>query len=135
MGLIQEFKKFAMRGNVIDLAVGVVIGAAFGKIVSTFVSAIITPIIGYLTGGIDVKDWAYTLPLPKLAEGMDAPVLAYGELLQVLLDFLIVAFSIFMALRVINSLQRTDDESKASPAAPPEDIQLLREIRDELKKR
>ncbi len=133
MGLMQEFKKFAMRGNVIDLAVGVVIGAAFGKIVSTFVSSIITPIIGYLTGGIDVKDWAVTLPLPKLAEGMKAPVLAYGELLQVLIDFLIVAFSIFMALKVINSLQQTDD--KASPAPPPEDIQLLREIRDELKKR
>lgn len=134
MGLLKEFKEFAMRGNVVDLAVGVVIGAAFGKIVSTFVSAIITPVVGYLTGGVDVKDLAYTLPVPELAEGMKAPTLAYGELLQVLIDFLIIAFSIFMAIKAINALQRPPEEEESAPAEPPEEIKLLREIRDSLKK-
>jgi len=135
MGLIKEFKEFAMRGSVVDLAVGVVIGAAFGKIVSTFVSAIITPIIGYLTGGVDVKDWATTLPLPELAEGMKAPTIAYGQFLQVLIDFTIIAFAIFMAIKVMNSLTKTKETAPDAPPAPPEDILLLREIRDELKKR
>lgn len=134
MGLIKEFKEFAMRGNVVDMAVGIVIGAAFAKITSTFVSAIITPIVGYVTGGIDVKDWAYTLPVPELAEGMKAPTLAYGELLQVILDFLIIAFAIFMAIKVMNSLKKTEEATEETPASPPEDILLLREIRDALKK-
>ncbi|TWT95935.1 Large-conductance mechanosensitive channel [Botrimarina colliarenosi] len=134
MGMLKEFKEFAMRGSVVDLAVGVVIGAAFGKITTTFVSAIITPIVGYLTGGVDVKDWAYTLPVPELAEGMKAPTLAYGELLQVLIDFIIIAFAIFMAIKAMNSLTKTTNEAEESPAEPPEDILLLREIRDSLKK-
>lgn len=134
MGMLKEFKEFAMRGSVVDLAVGVVIGAAFGKITTTFVSAIITPILGYLTGGIDVKDWAYTLPVPALAEGMEPPVLAYGELLQVLIDFLIIAFAIFLAIKAINSLTKTQNEPEATPVQVPEEIQLLREIRDSLQK-
>lgn len=134
MGLIKEFKEFAMRGSVVDLAVGVVIGAAFGKIVSTFVSAIVTPIVGYLTGGIDVKDLAYTLPVPDLGEGMAAPKLAYGELLQVLIDFLIIAFAIFMAIKAMNSLQNQEEPAEEAPAEPPEDILLLREIRDAVQK-
>lgn len=134
MGMLKEFKEFAMKGSVVDLAVGVVIGAAFGKIVSTFVSAIITPIVGYLTGGIDVKDMAYTLPVPNLGEGVAAPTLAYGELLQVLIDFLIIAFAIFMAIKAMNSMKRAEKEAPAEPEKTPEDIQLLREIRDALKK-
>ena len=134
MGMIKEFKEFAMRGSVVDLAVGVVIGAAFGKIVSTFVSAIVTPIVGYLTGGVDVKDMAYTLPVPELAEGMKAPTLAYGELLQVLIDFIIIAFSIFIAIKAMNSLQKTEEATEETPASPPEEILLLREIRDAVKK-
>lgn len=135
MGMLKEFKEFAMRGSVVDLAVGVVIGAAFGKIVSTFVSAIITPIVGFLTGGIDVKDMKYTLPVPDgLPEGMKAPTLAYGEFLQVIIDFLIIAFAIFMAIKAMNSLQRTEDATEETPAEPPEEIKLLREIRDSLKK-
>lgn len=138
MGLIKEFKEFAMRGNVVDLAVGVVIGAAFGKIVTTFVSAIITPIIGFLTGRVDVKDWKYTMSLPEgfeLPKGMTPPTIAYGELLQVVIDFTITAFAIFMAIKVMNSLTKTKETPPDAPPAPPEDILLLREIRDELKKR
>lgn len=135
MGLIKEFKEFAMRGSVVDLAVGVVIGAAFGKIVSTFVSAIVTPVVGYLTGGIDIKDMVYTLPVPELAEGASAPTLAYGQLLQVLIDFLIIAFAIFMAIKVMNSMKKKEAAvAEEAPAEPSEDIQLLREIRDSLKK-
>ena len=135
MGLIKEFKEFAMRGSVVDLAVGVVIGAAFGKIVSTFVSAIVTPIVGFLTGGIDVKDMKYTLPkIEGLPDGMTPPTLAYGELLQVIIDFVIIAFAIFIAIKAMNSLTRTKDAKEEAPAEPPEDILLLREIRDALKK-
>jgi large conductance mechanosensitive channel len=138
MGLIKEFKEFAMRGSVVDLAVGVVIGAAFGKIVTTFVASIITPIIGFLTGGIDVKDWKYTMSLPEgfvLPEGMKPPTIAYGEFLQVIIDFTIIAFAIFLAIKVMNSLTKTKETAPDAPPAPPEDILLLREIRDSLKAR
>lgn len=136
MGLIKEFKEFAMRGSVVDLAVGVVIGAAFGKIVSTFVSAVITPIVGFLTGGIDVKDMKYSFPkIDGLPEGMEPPTIAYGELLQVIIDFIIIAFAIFIAIKAMNSLTKTQNEPEESPAEPPENILLLREIRDSLKNR
>lgn len=134
MGMLKEFKEFAMKGSVVDLAVGVVIGAAFGKITKTFVSAIITPVIGYLTGGIDVKDWKYELPAPNLGEGMTTPTLAYGELLQVIIDFLIIAFAIFMAIKAMNAMKRKEEEAPAEPEKTPENIELLREIRDALKK-
>lgn len=135
MGMLKEFKEFAMKGSVVDLAVGVVIGAAFGKITKTFVSAIITPIVGFLTGGVDVADWKYTLPVPKdLPEGMTAPTLAYGELIQVIIDFIIIAFAIFMAIKAMNSMKRKEEEAPAEPEKTPEDIELLREIRDALKK-
>lgn len=138
MGMLKEFKEFAMRGSVVDLAVGVVIGAAFGKIVTTFVASIITPIIGFLTGGIDVKDWKYKMTLPEgilLPEGMKPPTINYGELLQVLIDFTIIAFAIFMAIKVMNSLTKTKETAPEALPAPPEDILLLREIRDSLKNR
>jgi large conductance mechanosensitive channel len=132
MGMLKEFKDFAMRGNVVDLAVGVVIGASFGKIVGALVEKIVMPIVGYFQGGIDFKDYVVTLPVPELAEGMKAPTLGVGAFAQTIIDFLIVAFAIFLAVKLINSLKKA--EAAAPPAAPPEDVLLLREIRDALKK-
>lgn len=132
MGMFEEFKKFAMRGNVVDMAVGVVIGGAFGAIVTELVGKVITPIIGYLQGGVDFKDKVYTLPVPQLAEGVAAPSIGYGAVLQAMLNFIIVAFVLFMVIKGMNSLKKTED---APPAATPEDILLLREIRDSLAKR
>ena len=129
MGMLEEFKKFAMRGNVVDMAIGVVIGGAFGGIVTELVGKVITPIIGYLQGGVDFKDKVFTLPVPQLAEGVDPPSIGYGSVLQALLNFLIVAFVLFMVIKGMNSLKKTED---APPAEIPEDIKLLREIRDSL---
>lgn len=129
MGMLEEFKKFAMRGNVVDMAVGVVIGGAFGGIVTELVGKVITPIIGYLQGGVDFKDKVFTLPVPQLAEGVDPPSIGYGSVLQALLNFLIVAFVLFMVIKAMNSLKKTED---APPAEIPEEIKLLREIRDSL---
>ncbi|MGL4513531.1 MAG: large-conductance mechanosensitive channel protein MscL [Lacipirellulaceae bacterium] len=131
MGMLKEFKEFAMRGNVVDLAVGVVIGTAFGKIVASLVEKIVMPIVGYLQGGVDFKDYVVTLPVPELAEGMKAPTLGVGMFLQTIIDFIIVAFAIFLAVKLMNSLKKAE---AAAPAAPPEDVMLLREIRDALKK-
>jgi len=114
MSLLSEFKAFAVKGNVVDMAVGIIIGAAFGKIVSSFVGDVIMPPIGLLIGGVDFSDLAITL---KAAQG-DAPavVLAYGKFIQTCLDFLIVAFAIFMGVKAINRLKR---EEAATPEAPP----------------
>lgn len=135
---LQEFKEFAMRGNVIDLAVGVIIGAAFNKIVSSLVADIVMPPLGLLLGGVDFKDFAWTL---KDAVG-DAPavVLNYGMFIQNIFDFIIVAFSIFLAIRVMNKLREKQDaavaealeEVVADPAPTKEEV-LLAEIRDLLK--
>jgi large conductance mechanosensitive channel len=128
MGLVSEFKEFATRGNVIDLAVGVVIGTAFGKIVSSLVEKIIMPIVGYLTGGFDiVKDFA-PQPIP------DGPVIGVGAFLQTIIDFLIIAAAIFLLVKFINVARSKLERKKAEePApAPSEDILLLREIRDAL---
>ena len=132
MGMIKEFKEFAMRGNVVDMAVGVVIGGAFGLIVTEIVSKVITPIIGYLQGGVDFKDKAFTLPVPELAEGVAAPSIGYGSVLQALLNFLIVAFVLFLVIKVMNTLKKKEE---AAPAPPSEEILLLREIRDQLAKK
>lgn len=132
MGMIKEFKDFAMRGNVVDLAVGVVIGAAFGQIVTTLVSEIIMPIVGYLQGGIDFKDFKVNLPVPELAEGVKAPTLGVGMLIQTIINFIIVAFVIFLAVKMMNSMKKKEE---AAPTPPPEDVVLLREIRDALKQR
>ncbi len=129
MGMFEEFKKFAMRGNVVDMAVGVVIGGAFGAIIAELVGKVITPIIGYLQGGVDFKDKVFTLPVPSLAEGVAAPSIGYGAVLQALLNFLIVAFVLFMVIKGMNSLKKTEE---APPAEIPEEIKLLREIRDSL---
>lgn len=134
MSFVQEFKAFAMRGNVVDLAVGIIIGAAFGKIVSSFVGDIIMPPLGLLIGGVDFSDLAITL---RAAEG-DTPavVLAYGRFIQTVVDFLIVAFAIFMVIKGMNRLRHKEEAKPAEPEAPPaptkEEV-LLTEIRDLLK--
>src|SRR6218665_3744590 len=113
MSVIKEFKEFAMRGNVMDLAVGVVIGAAFGKIVSSLVADVITPMIGLLVGGVDFSDLAITL---KAAQGDDpAVLLSYGTFLQTIFDFIIIAFAIFMAIKGINRLKRAEEAALAAP--------------------
>lgn len=132
MKMLKEFKAFAMKGNVIDMAVGIIIGAAFGKIVSSFVADVIMPPIGLLLGGVDFTNLAITL---KAAEG-DTPavLLKYGVFINTLIDFLIIAFAIFMAIKAMNSLKKKEEEKPATPPAPPPDVQLLTEIRDLLKK-
>jgi large conductance mechanosensitive channel len=131
MGLLSEFKKFAMRGNVVDMAVGVVIGGAFGMIVTEIVGKVITPIIGYLQGGVDLKDAAWTLQVPELVQGMKPPTIGYGAVLQALLNFVIVAFVLFMVIKAMNRMVKKEE---AAPAPPSEEILLLREIRDALAK-
>ncbi len=124
-GFLEEFKAFALKGNVIDLAVAVVIGGAFNKIVSVFVSSIITPIIGYLTSGVN---------LAYLVLQLGDVELKYGELLQATLDFLIIAFSVFVAIKLIGALRRKSEEAPAPPAPKPDDVVLLEQIRDILQK-
>jgi large conductance mechanosensitive channel len=131
MAFLAEFKKFAMRGNAIDMAVGIVIGGAFTAIVTAIVSGLITPLIGYLTSGVDFKDQSWTLPAPQLL-GAKPPVIGYGIVIQALINFLIVAFVLFLVIRMMNRFQRTET---APPAAVPEDVKLLREIRDLLAKK
>ena len=132
MSILSEFKAFAVKGNVVDMAVGIIIGAAFGKIVSSFVGDVVMPPIGLLIGGVDFSDLAITL---KAAEGdIPAVVLSYGKFIQTVLDFVIVAFAIFMLVKVINRLSRKKEEAPAAPAEPSEEVLLLREIRDSLKK-
>jgi large conductance mechanosensitive channel len=132
MAFLAEFKKFAMRGNAIDMAVGIVIGGAFTAIVTAIVSGLITPLIGYLTSGVDFKDRSFPLPLPELADGVKPPVIGYGIVIQALINFLIVAFVLFLVIRAMNRFQRTET---APPATVPEDVKLLREIRDLLAKK
>ena len=133
MSVMQEFKAFAMRGNVVDLAVGVIIGAAFGKIVSSVVADVVMPLLGLLVGGINFSDMAITL---KAAAGdQPAVLLAYGKLIQSIFDFVIVAFAIFMAVKGMNSLKKKEEAAPAAPAAPSAQEVLLAEIRDLLKKK
>ncbi|WP_240098262.1 large-conductance mechanosensitive channel protein MscL [Thermomonas flagellata] len=134
MGMLTEFKEFAMRGNVIDLAVGVVIGGAFGKIVSALVDKVIMPPIGLLVGGVDFSKLAITLQAAHMGpEGKEIPavVLGYGEFLNAVVQFVLIAFAIFLLVKAINRLHR---QPPAAPPAPPEEVLLLREIRDALKK-
>jgi large conductance mechanosensitive channel len=134
--MMKEFKEFAMRGNVVDLAVGVIIGGAFGKIVSSFVADIVMPPIGILLGGVDFKDLAFVL---KDAEGeLAAVTIGYGAFIQTVIDFLIIAFVIFIAIKGMNKLKRKEEEqapaAPAPPPAPSNEEKLLAEIRDLLKK-
>lgn len=135
MSMLQEFKTFAMKGNVVDMAVGIIIGAAFGKIVSSVVNDVIMPPIGLLVGGVSFTDLAIVL---KEAVGeTPAVTINYGNFIQVVFDFVIVAFAIFMMIKFMNNLQKKKEEVPAAPPAPPapskEEI-LLTEIRDLLKK-
>jgi large conductance mechanosensitive channel len=133
MGMMQEFKSFAMRGNVVDMAVGIIIGGAFGKIVSSFVKDVIMPPIGMMIGGVDFSDLAITL---KEAVGETPAVLiSYGAFIQTVLDFVIIAFAIFMVIRAMNSLKKKEEEKPAAPPAPSKEELLLTEIRDLLKQR
>lgn len=137
MSLLSEFRKFIARGNVVDLAVAVVIGAAFNKIVTALVDGVIMPTIAAITGGVSVDDWKYVITPARAApdgEQLAEVAILYGHVLQTVIDFLIIAFVIFMVLRVYNRLRRREDEKQdATPAEPPEDVKLLREIRDLLR--
>lgn len=135
MGMLQEFKEFAMKGNVVDMAVGVVIGGAFGKIISSLVGDVIMPVVGKITGGVDFSAMQYVIQPGEAAVG-DTPAVPevainYGLFINSAIDFLIIAAAIFMAIKVMNSMQKKEE---AAPKAPPEDIVLLREIRDGLAK-
>ena len=135
MGMMSEFKEFAMRGSVVDLAVGVVIGAAFGKIVTALVDKVVMPPIGLLIGGVDFSRWVITLKeatVNAAGEAVPAVVIGVGEFLNAVIQFVILAFAIFLVVKAINRMHRRPEEA---PAAPSEDVLLLREIRDELKTR
>ncbi|MBO4657777.1 MAG: large-conductance mechanosensitive channel protein MscL [Bacteroidales bacterium] len=135
--LLQEFKTFAMKGNVVDMAVGVIIGGAFGKIVTSLVSDIFMPLIGLLVGGVDFTQWKIVLSQANEAAGKAEVAITYGNFIQVVLDFIILAWVIFMVIKGINKLnakKEKEAEKPAEPAPTPEDILLLREIRDSLKK-
>ena len=131
MSILKEFKAFAVKGNVVDMAVGVIIGAAFGKIVTSFVGDVIMPPLGLLIGGVDFSDLALTLK--AAGDGQPAVVLAYGKFLQSIVDFLIVAFAIFVGVKAINRLKREEAAAPAAAPAPTKDQELLAEIRDLLK--
>nr|WP_126464436.1 large-conductance mechanosensitive channel protein MscL [Porphyromonas cangingivalis] len=137
MGLIKEFKEFAVKGNVVDMAVGIIIGGAFGKIVSSLVNDVIMPPIGKLIGGVNFTDLKIVLTDAVVANGeVVTPEVAilYGSFIQTVIDFLIIAFVIFMAIKAINKMKREKPAEPEAPAAPPADVQLLTEIRDLLKK-
>jgi large conductance mechanosensitive channel len=133
MGMMQEFKTFAMRGNVIDMAVGIVIGGAFGKIVSSFVADVIMPPLGLIIGGVNFSNLAITI---KEAVGDTAAVtINYGNFIQTVFDFVIIAFAIFMVIKTMNSLKQKEEEAPAEPPAPSKEELLLTEIRDALQKK
>jgi large conductance mechanosensitive channel len=139
--MLKEFKEFAMRGNVIDLAVGVIVGAAFGKIVTSLVNDIIMPPIGLILGNVDFSDLFVNLDMSKTfasvaeAEAAGAPIIKYGAFINTVLDFMIVAFVIFMVIRGINKFRRKQEAAPPGPPPPPPaDVQLLTEIRDLLRK-
>jgi large conductance mechanosensitive channel len=142
MGFATEFKEFAMKGNVVDLAVGVIIGAAFGKIVDSIVKDLIMPVVGRLLGGLDFSNYFIMLAAPaadfkgpatyEALTKAGVPLFAYGNFITVAINFIILAFIIFMMVKQINRMKK--EAPPAPPAAPPEDVVLLREIRDALKK-
>ena len=132
MSFLKEFREFAMKGNVVDMAVGIIIGAAFGKIVSSLVADIIMPPLGLLIGGVDFKQ--FSIILREAHEDLPAVVLNYGVFLQTVFDFVIVAFAIFMAIKVMNKVRREKEEATPTePPAPSSEEVLLSEIRDLLK--
>jgi large conductance mechanosensitive channel len=133
MGLVKEFREFAIKGNVVDMAVGVIIGAAFGKIVSSLVADIVTPPLGLLIGGVNFSHLVVTLR--EAHDQVPAVTLKYGVFIQAAFDFLIVAAAIFLMVKMINKLKRQEEANPTLPAEPPKQEQLLTEIRDLLKNR
>lgn len=132
MSMVSEFKNFAMRGNVVDMAVGIVIGAAFGRIVSSFVTDVLMPPIGLLLGGVDFTDLAVTLK--AATEGADAVLLRYGVFVQAVINFLIIASAIFLVVKVMNTIKKKEQEDPPAPPKLTRDQELLIEIRDALKR-
>lgn len=131
MSMMKEFKEFAMKGNVVDMAVGIIIGAAFGKIVSALVAGVLMPPIGVLLGGVDFTDLAYVV---KEAAGTEqAVVIAYGKFIQTVIDFTIIAFAIFVIVKGLNSMKKKEEAEPKAPPAPTVEEVLLTEIRDLLK--
>lgn len=131
MGLVKEFREFAVKGNVVDMAVGIIIGASFGKIVSSLVADVITPPLGLLIGGVDFRGLKVTLK--DASEGVQAVTLNYGIFVQAVFDFTIVAFAIFLLVKGINAMRRSEAAQPAAPVAPTTEEKLLGEIRDLLK--
>ncbi|NAR16723.1 large conductance mechanosensitive channel protein MscL [Acinetobacter haemolyticus] len=142
MSIIQEFKEFAVKGNVMDLAIGVIIGGAFGKIIDSMVKDLLMPVISWILGGdVDYTNWFVVLgdnpnSISNLAAAQEAGlnVFAYGNFITVLINFLLLAWVVFLLVKVMNRLRKQEEAAPAEPAPTPEDVQLLREIRDELKK-
>ncbi len=134
MSIGKEFKDFAMRGNVVDLAVGVVIGAAFGTIVTSLVGDVVLPVIGQLTSGVDFSKAAITLKEASADGKTPAVLLGYGKFIQAIINFIIVAFAIFLVVKVMNSMKKKEEAAPAAPPAPSAEEKLLTEIRDLLKK-
>lgn len=132
MSMMQEFKEFAIKGNVVDMAVGIIIGAAFSKIVSAFVANIVMPPLGLLIGGVDFSNLA--IVLKAATENTEAVTVGYGIFIQTVFDFVIVAFAIFMVIKWMNSLKKKEEAAPAAPPAPSNEEVLLGEIRDLLKK-
>ena len=138
MGFFKEFKEFAMKGNVMDMAVGVIVGGAFGKIVSSLVDDVLMPLIGMLTGGIDLSGLEYKVMLPALEEGGEpiaGAVLKYGAFIQNVVDFLMIAVCIFLMIKAMNKLTAKKEEEPAPAPEPSAEEKLLTEIRDLLKKK
>jgi large conductance mechanosensitive channel len=137
MKLIQEFKQFAVKGNMMDMAIGIIIGGAFGKIVASLVNDVIMPPLGLLLGGVDFTDMKVTLKqaaVDELGKAVPAVTLNYGNFIQTAVDFLIIALVVFMLIKAMNSLKKNEEAAPAAPPAPTKDQQLLTEIRDLLKK-
>ena len=133
MSMIQEFKTFAMRGNVVDMAVGIIIGGAFGKIVSSFVADVIMPPLGIIIGGVNFSELAFTLK--DKAGDAPAVVLSYGKFIQTIIDFIIIAFAIFIMIKAMNALKKKQEEAPAAAPEPTKEETLLTEIRDILKQK
>ncbi len=131
MSMMSEFKSFAMRGNVVDMAVGIVIGGAFGKIVSSFVADVLMPPIGLLLGNVDFSDLAVTLV--AASDGAEAVMVRYGVFIQTVIDFLIIAFAIFMVVKAMNTVMKKEDEAPPPPPGPNKEEVLLTEIRDAIR--
>lgn len=131
MGMMSEFKKFAVKGNVMDMAVGIIIGAAFGKIVAAFVSGVMMPPLGLLIGGVDFSELAYVLK--SATETAEAVTIQWGAFVQTTIDFLIIAFAVFMVVKAMNNLQKKEEQAPAAPPKPSNEEVLLAEIRDLLK--